>query len=43
MKTINVDFEDEEFEEILKRKGSVSWRDYIIGLTPKNEADDNVI
>lgn len=30
MKTINVSFEDAEFEAIEKAKGMQSWRDYII-------------
>lgn len=30
MKTINVTFEDEEYDKLIKRKGDLSWHDFII-------------
>jgi|GEM_PF-3603189 hypothetical protein len=30
MKTINVAFDDDEFSDLLKDKGDLSWHDYII-------------
>jgi hypothetical protein len=30
MKNINVTFEDEEYEEILKRKKELTWHDFIL-------------
>ena len=30
MKTINVTFDDKEYKELLKKKGNVSWHDFII-------------
>ena len=35
MKTINVTFEDKEYEQLLKVKGSVAWREFILKLTKK--------
>jgi hypothetical protein len=35
LKQINVTFEDEEFEELLKRKAELSWHDFIMGLAKK--------
>jgi len=32
MKNINVTFEDEEYEEILKRKKELTWHDFIMKL-----------
>ena len=31
MKTINVTFEDKEYETLLKKKGDVNWHDFILG------------
>ena len=33
MKTINVAFEDEEIEKLLKKKGEESWHDFILRLS----------
>jgi len=33
MKTINITFEDKEFESLIKKKGDVSWHDFIMQLT----------
>jgi len=38
MKTINITFEDEEHEELLKRKGKMSWHDFILEMT-KNQKE----
>jgi len=38
MKTINVTFEDEEFEKLLKEKEDKSWREFILGLV--SDEDD---
>ena len=35
MKTINISFEDKEFEALLKVKGDISWRDFILSLMDK--------
>ena len=32
MKTINVTFEDEEYEQIIKIKGKTPWRSFLINL-----------
>jgi predicted CopG family antitoxin len=32
MKTINVTFEDEEFDELETAKGEDNWRDFILTL-----------
>jgi len=32
MKTINVTFEDEEYEKLTLQKGEISWRQYILKL-----------
>jgi len=36
MKTINVTFEDEEFEALSNRKDSKSWREFILSLIQKD-------
>jgi len=38
MKTINVTFEDDEFEKLLKAKTDKSWRDFILTLTNLEES-----
>ncbi len=37
MKTINVTFEDEEFERLEMKKGTLSWHDYIMTLAGEQE------
>ena len=32
MKTINVTFEDEEFEQIEKAKGEMNWHDFVMQI-----------
>jgi predicted CopG family antitoxin len=32
MKTINVTFEDEEYQALLKKKGDLTWREFILEL-----------
>jgi predicted CopG family antitoxin len=32
MKTINVTFEDSEYDNLLKAKGEMNWRDFILTL-----------
>ncbi len=41
MKTINETFEDNEFEELSKKKGNKSWRQFILDLAKvkKGEKD----
>lgn len=36
MKTINVTFEDQEFDKLNKRKSDLSWRDFILKLISDN-------
>lgn len=35
MKSINVYFENEEFERLSKEKGDLSWHDFILKLIDK--------
>lgn len=42
MKTINVTFEDLEYEKLLKEKGEMNWRDFVLTLTNK-KAEKNKI
>jgi len=35
MKTINETFEDQEYEKLLKAKGSLTWREFILTLLKK--------
>ena len=37
MKTINVTFEDDEFEKLEIKKGSMNWHDYIMTLAGEQE------
>ncbi|KKL16075.1 hypothetical protein LCGC14_2499230 [marine sediment metagenome] len=37
MKTINVTFTDKEIEQLTKKKGVLSWHDFIIELAEKTE------
>ena len=42
MKTINVYFEDKEYEELKKYKNDLSWHDFIMKLTkPEKEGKKN--
>lgn len=40
MKTINETFEDNEFNELLTIKGSMSWHDFIMLLIDYKEGGD---
>ena len=35
MKTINETFEDSEYEDLIKAKGKMSWREFILQLRKK--------
>lgn len=35
MKSINVVFEDKEYDKLIKSKGKLSWRQFILKLTEK--------
>jgi predicted CopG family antitoxin len=37
MKTINVTFEDEEYQRLKKKKGKLSWHDFIMALTREDD------
>ena len=37
MKALNVYFEDQEFELLIKKKGKKSWHDYIMELANNNK------
>jgi len=37
MKTINVSFEDDEYNALTKVKKETSWRNYILNTIPKEE------
>ena len=39
MKTINVTFEDKEFKELEKKKGSQNWREFIKECSQKSNGD----
>lgn len=39
MKVITIYFEDDDFKELKKSKGELSWRDFILTLIPKEVAD----
>lgn len=39
MRTINVTFEDEEYEKLKKKKGNMSWHDFIM-LLAKNYVEE---
>ena len=36
MKSINVYFEDEEYKKLRKKKGDLTWHDFILKLLEKN-------
>jgi hypothetical protein len=33
MRTVNITFEDEEFEELLKRKKGSNWHDFVLQIS----------
>lgn len=37
MKSINVYFEEEDYEKLKEAKGKMSWRDFILQLINKEE------
>ena len=37
MKTINETFTDEEFRKLKKKKGKLSWHDFILKLTEEKK------
>lgn len=37
MKTLNETFTDEEFKKLQQMKGNLSWHDFIMQLTSKEE------
>ena len=39
MKTINISFEDKEFDVLMQRKGEMTWREYILSLNHKKGGD----
>ena len=43
MKTINVTFEDEEFERLEVKKGRLSWHDYIMTLAGEQEKMEKIL
>ena len=38
-KTINVTFEDEEFNELEKAKGEMNWHDFVLKILPKKKGE----
>jgi predicted CopG family antitoxin len=40
MKSINVYFEDEEYEKLLIQKGEKTWRIFILNLINKEEENE---
>ena len=43
MKTINVTFEDGEFEKLEIKKGTLSWHDYIMTLAGEQEKAEKIL
>ena len=41
MKTINVTFEDKEFQQLNKIKGDINWREFILQLNNKLKKEVN--
>jgi len=37
MKTINETFDDKEYKALIKKKGDLSWHDFILTLTEDKE------
>lgn len=42
MKTINVSFEDREMEELVVKKGRMSWHDYIMTLAGEHQRIEKI-
>jgi predicted CopG family antitoxin len=40
VKTINVTFEDEEYQRLKKKKGKLSWHDFIMTLAKGGDGAD---
>ncbi|KKL94688.1 hypothetical protein LCGC14_1862240 [marine sediment metagenome] len=40
MKSINVIFEDEDYEKLEKAKGELGWREFILTLIKKEKTGD---
>lgn len=40
MKTINETFEDEEYEALIKEKGDMSWRNFILYMAKIKKRGD---
>lgn len=40
MKTLNITFEDSEYELLAKRKGSKPWREYFLELAKQNRTPE---
>ena len=40
MKTLNIPLEDRDFELILKRKGSKTWREFLLEGSDKDKTND---
>ncbi len=43
MKTINVTFENDEFERLEFKKGTMSWHDYIMTLAGEQEKVEKIL
>ena len=41
MKTINVTFEDREYKKLVKKKGNLSWHDFIMKLCEEKDDGGN--
>ena len=41
MKNINVTFTDQEHEILVRKKGNLSWHDFIMKLANEHERGDN--
>lgn len=37
MKTLNIPLEDKEFEELEKKKGELTWREFLLNLSKEDE------
>ena len=41
MKTLNETFTDEEFERLQRKKGDISWHDFIMKLCKKEDENED--